>query len=358
MKLKHYSQGRDNNFNLIRIAAAMAVLVTHSFALSIGSGLGEPFRNSLGMTMGDIAVDIFFITSGFLVTASLLTRQSALEFLWARVLRIYPALFVMLFITVFILGVTFTSASMANYWSSSQTYLYLAKSATLLLGVAYTLPGVFNENPYPHAVNGSLWTMPYEVWMYGVLVLVWLGLRWQPQLRLTVFKGTLVAFALVAAVYLLLVHIYAHPIGIFPKLFFMFFSGATFYVLRDHIELNPWLFGTLALGLVAAGGNKHSFFVVYIFAIAYVLFYLAYVPSGPIRLYNKLGDYSYGIYIYAFPVQQSIAALIPGVTVLQMVVYSGFITMVLAVLSWHLLEKRALRHKTYLLTRTRYLLCN
>lgn len=99
MKLSHYTQGRDNNFNLIRIVAAMAVLITHSFALT---GLAEPFRDSLGMSMGDIAVDIFFITSVFLVTASILTRQSALEFLWARILRIYPALLVMLFITVFI----------------------------------------------------------------------------------------------------------------------------------------------------------------------------------------------------------------------------------------------------------------
>lgn len=356
MKLSHYSHGRDNNFNLIRIIAALAVLITHSFALAIGSGLAEPFRESLGMSMGDIAVDVFFVTSGFLVTASILSRQSALEFLWARILRIYPALFVMLFLTVFVLGVAFTSVSMKTYWSSSQTYIYLARGATLLAGVAFKLPGVFDGNPYQQAVNGSLWTMPHEVRLYGVLVLVWLGLHWKPHLRLHVFKNTLIAFALVAALYVLTAHIYALPIGVVPKLFFMFFSGAAFYVLRKHIALNPWLFGIFAMGLFVAAGNKDAFFFVYILVIAYVLFYLAYVPSGPIRQYNKLGDYSYGIYIYAFPVQQSIAALIPGVTVPQMIALSAVITLTLAVLSWHLLEKRALRHKAYLLGRTRGLI--
>lgn len=356
MKLSHYAQGRDNNFNLIRIVAAMAVLITHSFALAIGSGRAEPFRDSLGMTMGDIAVDVFFITSGFLVTASILTRKSALEFLWARVLRIYPALLVMLFITVFISGVAFTSVSITTYWSSSQTYLYLARCATLLAGVAFNLPGVFEGNPYPNAVNGSLWTMPHEVRMYGILVLVWLGLRSKPEWRLPVFRNTLVAFALAAALYVLAEHLYSHPSSNFPKLFCMFFSGAAFYVLRDHIALNPWVFGMFVIGLISTTGSKHAFFIVYIFAIAYVLFYLAYIPSGPIRKYNKLGDYSYGIYIYAFPVQQSVAALMPGVTVLQMVVISAAITMALAVLSWHFLEKPVLRHKAYLLGRTRRLL--
>lgn len=358
MKISYYSQGRDNSFNLIRIVAAMAVLITHSFALAIGSGQAEPFRGTLGMSMGDIAVDIFFVTSGFLVTASLLTRQSAVEFIWARVLRIYPALLVMIFVTVFFLGVAFTSASMDIYWTSPQTYLYLVRGATLLAGVAFKLPGVFDGNPYPQAVNGSLWTMPHEVRMYGILVLVWLGLHWKQHVRLIIFKNILIAFALVGGLYVLVAHIYSQHIGVSPKLFFMFFTGAAFYVLRDYIALNTWFFCLLVLGLTAAATatNTYLFFIVYIFSIAYVLLYLAYIPSGFIRRYNKLGDYSYGIYIYAFPVQQSIAALIPGVSVFQMIAISTTTTIVLAALSWHLLEKRALHHKAYLVGRTRGLI--
>ena len=121
MKLSDFTQGRDNNFNLIRIVAALAVLVTHSFALTVGSGNAEPLRASLGMTMGSIAVDVFFIASGFLVTASLLNRQSAIDFIWARVLRIFPALSVMLFLTVFGLGAFFTSLPAPSYFANPGT---------------------------------------------------------------------------------------------------------------------------------------------------------------------------------------------------------------------------------------------
>ena len=103
MLLSSLNNGRDNNFNLIRVIAALAVLVTHSFALVMGSGDFEPLRKIVGISFGQVAVDIFFVTSGFLVTSSLLKRKSTVEFVWARVLRIYPALWMMLVLTVFIL---------------------------------------------------------------------------------------------------------------------------------------------------------------------------------------------------------------------------------------------------------------
>ena len=356
MKLSNYSQGRDNNFNLIRIVAALAVLVTHSFALAIGSGDAEPFRESLGMTMGSIAVDVFFITSGFLVTSSLLNRQSTIEFIWARVLRIFPALLVMLFLTVFALGVFFTSTPMPTYLSSGITFTYLAKCATLFMGVSYTLPGVFDSNPYKSAVNGSLWTLPYEVRMYAILAIVWIALRITPKLRPTAFQIIVVTFAFSAGILLLANHFYFHSESYFLKLFFMFFAGAAFYVLREYIVLSRWLFWLFVIGLSIAISNKYVFFVVYVLAIGYILFYLAYVPSGVIRRYNQLGDYSYGVYIYAFPVQQAVAALIPGVSVPQMMILSATITIVLATLSWHLLEKRCLSLKAHYVGHTRNLL--
>jgi len=110
----------------------------------------------------------------------------------------------------------------------------------------------------------------------------------------------------------------------------------------------------ISLGL--ATFHEHVFFIVYVIVIAYVLFYLAYVPSGFIRKYNQLGDYSYGIYIYAFPVQQSVAHLMPGVSVLQMVLVSAAATSLLAIFSWHLLEQRALRYKAHYVGHTRRLL--
>lgn len=357
MKLSNFTQTRDNNFNLIRIVAALAVLITHSFALATGSGDAEPFLERLGMTMGSIAVDVFFITSGFLVTASLFTRQSAIEFIWARFLRIFPALLVMVLLTVFGLGIFFTSMPLASYLADSRTYIYLLKCSTLIAGVAFSLPAVFDGNPYKNVVNGSLWTMTCELQMYAILAIVWVALRITKSMRLRVFELVVVTAASVAGVVVVALYFYRPLEYSFTKFFFMFFSGAAFYVLKERITLSRlffWLF-TIAL-LISAISNKHAFFVVYTLTVAYVLFYLAYVPSGQVRKFNRVGDYSYGVYIYAFPVQQSVAALIPGVSVLLMALMSTFVTILLAALSWHFLERRALGLKGLYVGHTRRIL--
>jgi peptidoglycan/LPS O-acetylase OafA/YrhL len=357
MKLSDFTQGRDNNFNLIRIVAAFAVLVTHSFALAIGTGDAEPFRESLGMTMGKIAVDVFFVTSGFLVTASLLTRQSTVEFVWARVLRIVPALLAMLLFTVFGLGVYFTSLPLSSYLSDTQVYYYFLKCATLITGVTYNLPGVFDGNPYKNAVNGSLWSMPIEVRMYAILALGWVVLRIKKINRLGAFKVLILAGAVVAGILVVAQYFYYPARGTFANLFFMFFSGASFYVLKQHITLSRLVFWIFVAALLASAlANKHVFFVTFTLTIAYVLFYIAYVPSGCIRKYNQLGDYSYGVYIYAFPIQQSVAALVPGASVLTLLIVSAAATLFLAILPWHILERRALSLKGFYVDYTRRML--
>ena len=357
MKLSNLAQGRDNNFNLIRIVAALAVLVTHSFALATGTGDAEPFRERLGMTMGSIAVDIFFITSGFLVAASLLTRQSVIEFVWARVLRIFPALLVMLILTVFGLGVFFTTLSLTSYLTDSGTYFYLLKCATLITGVAENLPGVFDGNPYKNAVNGSLWTMPYEIRMYAILAVIWLALRLIKNGGVRPFQLAIISSFIVAGVLVVARHFYLPAGGQFERLFFMFFSGAAFYVLKEQITLSRSYFWLAVIALLASAmANKHAFFVIYELSISYVLFYVVFIPSGFIRKYNQLGDYSYGIYIYAFPVQQSVAALVPGISILSMLLISASATILLAAFSWHLLERRALGLKGLYVGYTRRML--
>ncbi len=266
-----------------------------------------------------------------------------IEFIWARVLRIFPALLTMLLLTIFVLGILFTSLPLSSYMTDSKTYLYFLKCSTLITGVAYSLPGVFDGNPYKNAVNGSLWTLPYELRMYAILVFVWIVLRITKPNRIRVFELAIVFAASVTGIAVVAIHFISTSEWLFTKLFFMFFSGASFYVLKERIKLSRsyfWLF-VVALFL-SAFTNTHIFFVVYTLTLAYVLFYLAYVPSGHIRKYNQLGDYSYGIYIYAFPVQQSVAALIPGVSVFIMAMFSIAVTLIFAVFSWHFLERRAL----------------
>lgn len=274
-----------------------------------------------------------------------MTRQNLIEFIWARVLRIYPALIAMLVLTVFGLGCFFTTLPLSSYLTDTKTYTYLLKGATLITGVTWKLPGVFHGNPYQDAVNGSLWTLPYEIYMYGILTIVWLALRIVKASRLRLFHMATLTAVATSGVLLLVSHFTfnAPTEGGFVKLFYMFFSGAAFHVLKERITISHRVFWLFLVALLASAlTNSQLFFVIYQFTLAYLLFYVAYVPSGPIRKYNELGDYSYGVYIYAFPIQQFIAALAPGVSVLSMVLVSTLATLLMATLSWHLLERRAL----------------
>jgi len=133
----------------------------------------------------------------------------------------------------------------------------------------------------------------------------------------------------------------------FIRLFSLFFTGTAFYLWRDNIYLSLKLFLLLVIALLFSIIEKEVFFVVYSLSIAYLIFYIAYVPTGFIRSFNKVGDYSYGMYIYAYPVQQSIVALIPNVSIPMMIGLSFIITFILSFLSWHIIEKKALKMKDH-----------
>ncbi len=356
-RLSDFTPGRDNNFNLLRMIAALAVLVSHCYPLSLGAGAGEPLAKLLGMSLGTPAVDVFFIISGFLVTGSLLKRKHVADFLWARVLRVYPALLVVVVLTVFVLGPCFTKLPLVEYFSHPSAYSYLLKCTTLVDGVVYLLPGVFQANPFGPPVNGSLWTLPYEVRMYGILLLAWLLLRLAGPHRQRILQVAVVSAVLITLGLIYFGGFYRHGQNPFVRFFYLFFYGSAFYVLRGRIRLSGVVFGLILVCLAAARWvNVALFFKVYLASIAYVVLYLAYVPAGFLRQYNKLGDYSYGVYIYAFVVQQSIAALIPGVSPRTMLLLATPITLFLAVLSWKLVERHALKLKEAYAARTRRLL--
>ncbi len=346
MKLAAYTQGRDNNLHLMRILAAYAVLVSHSFVLATGDGANEPFVRSLGLTLGSIAVDVFFLASGLLVTASLLAKQDVRAFARARVLRIFPALLVMLAITVFVMGPALSQTPLRSYLTDSATYRHLLKSATLITGMGIGLPGLFQDNPYPETVNGSLWTLKYELRMYAILAVAWFMMSRFTALSERNFKWAVLLAAGVSGGLHLLSCVGHLPHRLSTQLFFMFFTGASCYVLRHRIGMSLGWFLTLAIGLLAAGITHTYFLLAYALTLPYLLFFLAYVPSiGFIRAYNAVGDYSYGIYIYAFPVQQALLACLPGMGILSLVLTSTAIVLPLAMMSWHLIEKRAIAWK-------------
>jgi peptidoglycan/LPS O-acetylase OafA/YrhL len=346
MRLDTVSAGKDNNLNLLRVLAATAVLLSHSFVLSTGDPGAEPLRTRLGMPLGSIAVDVFFIVSGFLVTGSIWKSQSTIDFVVARVLRIFPGLLVMLALTVFVMGTALTTLDWSAYLSAKETRVYLAKCATLFFGAAYNLPGVFSENPYKNAVNGSLWTLPFEVKMYAILAAMWLASKAALRFRARAFALGCVASAVASGGYVAITYLVRGETSSFFWLFFMFFGGAACFVVRRHIHISRTVALSLVVALVlAAAVSQKAFLAIYILSLPYITLYCAYGPAGWIRSYNAVGDFSYGIYIYAFPVQQALVAAMPSIAPIPLFLCSGIATLLLAMLSWFLIERKALSLK-------------
>jgi peptidoglycan/LPS O-acetylase OafA/YrhL len=345
VRLSEYAVGRDNNFNLIRLLAAFAVLFSHSVAVLGLPAEREFFFDHVGLALGEMAVDVFFVTSGFLVTASLVNRGDVIAFLWARALRIYPALWVMLALTVFVLAPSLTSLSLGNYFSARGTYEYLAKCATLIGGVRYSVPGVFDTVPLRGEFNGSLWTLPIELRLYLYLAAGWVVFAFAPLIRLKALTFIAPLAAVGFFVTIMRARFSGEPVNGADVRVFMFIAGTTLYLSRDQVALSRRaLYALIALVLIASV-NKSVFFLAYVLCLPPLVMHLAYLPKGRIRSFNDWGDFSYGVYIYAFPIQQTMAFLFPGMSLFAMVALSGSVTVGFAAMSWIGIEKRALALK-------------
>ncbi len=342
------AEGRDNNFNLLRFLAAWGVLISHSYVIVSGDSVHEPLYHWLGMTYGSLAVDAFFVTSGFLVTSSLISKTVSgpfglIAFTKARAFRIYPALIVMTVATTVLLGFFFSNLPLAKYIQDNRTALYLVKNTTLFFGTTGTLPGVFDEVPFPRGVNGSLWTLPFEVRMYAALAGLWCLLQFsrlprRESLRLCVLFVTVAA--LVAHLHSALVE---GAVDQRRRLTFMFFCGAAYWLYRDKVTLSARTAACAVILLIISAVDRSAFVVAYHVLAGYLILWLAYVPNGSIRLFNRLGDYSYGTYIWAFPLQQAVISVYPHMSIARHMVFSTAITLVFATLSWHCIEEPSLR---------------
>jgi peptidoglycan/LPS O-acetylase OafA/YrhL len=233
------AQRSTNNFDLIRFIAAALVILSHCFSLA-GKEF-EPLSWLSGYeTFGGLAVAIFFITSGFLITASWFSDENILSFIKKRILRIFPALIWVIFLTVFVLGPLLTALPLKEYFKNHTTYLYL--NNVYLTCIYYSLPGVFAHNPWPNAVNGSLWTLPIEILMYAMIG--FLG-----SIRLLKMKWFIPAL-LPFAFYLFISYYISHSntmilwvrLSQTAKLAIYFIMGSIFYIYREKIILSVYIF--------------------------------------------------------------------------------------------------------------------
>jgi peptidoglycan/LPS O-acetylase OafA/YrhL len=331
-------RGRDNNFNLLRIVAATLVVAAH--AASPGGGPSvDPTQRLFGIGAGDLGVDIFFVLSGFLVTKSFAGKPLA-EFAWARVMRIYPGLWTSTVLTVVVAGLFFADIPPQQFFASRDTITYFAHNLTMLpsFGSQSSLPHVFALPD--DKFNLPLWTLPHELQMYMLLAAVGTlaGLRARYIGALALFGALCVILAKLGGMHLLTIDR--------GRFIYFFFTGSLAYVFRQRILLTGWIAMPLlcvVVGSVFATGSMLIREAALALALPYLLLWCAYVPAGFLRLWNRLGDYSYGIYIYGFPVQAALATTGRTGTALSNFVWTMLLVTPIAVASWHLLEQRALR---------------
>ena len=337
---------RDNNFDALRIAAALMVVIGHAYILS-GRIEIEPLVRSTGIAgFGELGVSMFFVISGFLVASSYLRLSSLRSYLLNRCLRIVPALTVAALLTALVLGPAVTTLETDAYFSRPQTWLYPLRNV-LLYPVTYALPGVFETNPYPAVANGSLWTLRLEFSLYLVLPLL-------AAVRLLNRRG-------LAAVALIALGAYFSVLAVGPSRAppivlvgvrngYLFLAGAALFVWRDCLRPQRLAVLAPALGLFLLGAafdRTAPLVAMPLLPVVTVGLGLHAIRglSGPPRF----GDLSYGVYIYAFPVQQ---ALIQSFGPERLSV-GGFFGLTLAAVlplaaaSWWLVERPALKWKRF-----------
>jgi peptidoglycan/LPS O-acetylase OafA/YrhL len=318
----------------MRFIAASLVIVSHAFPLSTGNTNDEPFvLLSNGQSgLGKLAVSIFFVISGFLITQSFDRKKEVFSYAKSRILRIFPAVIFLIFVTVFIFGPIVSYLPVLEYFKNPLTYDYM--KTVFLYPIRYALPGVFEHNIYPYSVNGSLWTLYIEFTFY-ILVAV-LGV-------LKLLNKCIVLLFTITAV--LLTH-YQVPFFLeYMKLFPYFGAGMFVYLTRDNVLLNKWLalFSLVFLVLTLQYGHFNVSFILF---GTYLIFYLAFSERLNFYDFGKNEDYSYGIYIYAFPIQQTVTWLSHNqITPFENMLISFPITLILSAFSWHFIEKRALSLK-------------
>ena len=325
---------RLNNFDALRIAAAFSVLLSHQYALS---GLSEPVMFGV-TTLGGLGVMVFFSISGFLVSQSWRQDPHLGRFLLKRLLRIWPGLAVFTLIAACILGPITTTLSWRSYFSDPEFWAFF--ETLKLLRIRYHLPGVFESNIFPKAVNGSLWTIPIEVRCYLVLALLGLIRLTKLPLLVALASGLLgiyyFAFAPDPTDYL--VHF-----GLF------FLAGVCLDLFRPYWEARvlPVMVGICLLAALLFQLDAPR--IAFLLMISGSSILLGSRTTPVLSRAGRYGDISYGVYVYAFGVQQTVLWFVgKAFPFFAGLLAAMVLTTLCAFASWHWIEHPALRLKNRL----------
>jgi peptidoglycan/LPS O-acetylase OafA/YrhL len=314
---------RPRGFDALRLFLAAAIVAFHSITITHGDAETVPSWLMAGFRL---VLPAFFATSGFLVAASLARARNSLEFLGLRLIRLGPALIIVVIATMVVVGPLMTPLETRAYFASASTYAYLSN----LWGVpAFGLPGLFEANPRPGIVNGSLWTIPLETKFYLLLAAAGTAGLLRSALPAALLLACGIALALCGGA--------SNTIG----LALAFLSGVLLFLLAPRLPLQEGtgLCALLLAWLLAAQAE----------ALAGIPLAYACVWLGCRKPPRLPGDYSYGLYLTAYPLQQSVLALFPGAAWWQTFAAALIAGLMLAALLWHLVEEPVLARKHRLL---------
>ena len=334
-------EGHDNFFTPLRLLFASLVVVGHTFAVALRDPNLEP-HILYHYTFSYMAVNMFFIASGFLVTKSMVYRGDTASFFSARALRIFPALIVHVLFVMLIIGPLATNQPLGEFFSSPDWYLQPFKVLTFYQ-TDMIMPGAFETNAEQYG-SAPLWTLRYEVLAYiGTLLVFSLGFlkrKWM----------VLAQFILPAIIW-----ISFHHFGLFERLpatleSLMRFGiayglGATIYAYRERLKFG-WLPLIVSLAFSWVFRETPIVEVMMNLILAWIVFRVAYMRAPKLNVLQKLPDLSYGIYIYHWCTLQMIFYWLPNLSVTSLFFLTIFPTIGFAALSWYIVEKPMLNSKT------------
>lgn len=339
-------ENRDkNSFGLVRLVAAILVVVSHSFLLTGGTLTSEPLATSTSFPLGAHAVHVFFALSGFLIAARWHARPDLSHFLAGRMLRILPALVLVTLATLLVAALVVSRPADPFYLLSPEAIIFFIRTVFLLDGGG-SLGSVIPQTEVSGSILATVWTLRFEVFCY-------LSLPILMHVMSARQRGGLVVTALIVSLsgaWLILRdphYLDASFIDNLARFFFTFYLGVLAWFLRAQVVLS--IIGVATLGIATWFAFDTQFAqVLEIALVAYTTFWIGSMQFGWLSKFTNTEDLSYGIYLMGYPIQQAVLVLLPPHHVLTNISISLLIAMPLAFVSWRIIEKPSLlfRSKT------------
>lgn len=333
---------RDNNFNFLRLVLALLVILSHSTLLLDGNENREPLARLVGFTsFGKLAVECFFLLSGYLIVQSWTQSPDRWRFLKKRILRIYPGFIVASLFCAFVVGPL--GAEPHEYFEAFWYGRFFRSVALLRIPV---VPDVFQGRPFP-VINGSVWTIAYEfvcyltVFAFGSLGLFRKRSLWLFSTAFLYLLTMLYTFGLPLLAHSMFFS-WAGPLLRLPTFFFI---GGCFFLYRDLVRYTSKAALAMTAAVLFCTVMLKIHYFVFAVGWAYLLFFFAFMPIDILKGFEKLPDVSYGVYLYGWPVQKLLLSYVAITSPWPLFFSAAMVSLLLGAASWYIVEKPFMKFK-------------